>query len=85
MITIKVFGPNPPCAKCMETEKRARKVAENYPGEVEVVKLDALSDEGAKYGVMITPTLVVNDKIVATGRVITEAELDKIIKKELGA
>lgn len=85
MITIKVFGPNPPCAKCLETEKRARKVAENYPGEVEVIKLDAFSEEGAKYGVMITPTVVVNDKILATGRVVTEVELEKVIKKELGA
>jgi len=85
MITIKVFGPTPPCAKCKETERRARKVAENYPGEVEVVKLDALSDDSSRYGVMITPTVVINDKIVASGRVVTEAELEKIIKKELEA
>ena len=84
MITVKIFGSTPPCAKCKEVEKRARKVAEKYPNKVEVAKFDALSEEGDKYGVLLTPTTVVNEKVVATGKVISEDELEKTIKEELG-
>ncbi len=83
MIKIKVFGSTPPCAKCGEVEKRAIKVAGKYPGQVEVSKLGALSEEGDKYGIMLTPTVVINDKVVAVGKVISEDELEKLIKKEL--
>ena len=45
-IKVKVFGSTPPCAKCKEVEKRATKVASKYPGQIEVTKFDAISDEG---------------------------------------
>jgi thiol-disulfide isomerase/thioredoxin len=48
MIEVKVFGTTPPCAKCKEVTKRANKVAEKYPGKIEVTKFDALSAEGDK-------------------------------------
>ena len=83
MITIKVFGSTPPCAKCKEVEKRANNVAQKYPGQIEVTKLDAISEEGRKYSVMFTPTVVVNDRVAATGEVISENELEKLLKKEL--
>jgi len=83
MIKIKVFGSTPPCAKCKEVEKRATKVAERYSGQVEVVKFDAISEEGRKYNVMFTPTVVINDKVVVAGEVVSEGELEKAIKKEL--
>jgi thiol-disulfide isomerase/thioredoxin len=83
MIKVKVFGSTPPCAKCKEVEKRATKVAERYPNQVEVAKFDAVSEEGRKYGVMFTPTVVINDKIVSSGQVISEGELENAIKEEL--
>jgi protein-disulfide isomerase len=64
-------------------EKRATKVAERYPNQVEVAKFDAVSEEGRKYGVMFTPTVVINDKIVSSGQVISEGELENAIKEEL--
>lgn len=83
MIKVKVFGSRPPCAKCKEAEKRAIKVAEKYPGKIEVAKFGALSEEGDKYSVILTPTVVINDTVVAVGKVISEDELEKLIKKEL--
>ena len=83
MIKIKVFGSTPPCAKCKEVEKRATKVAERYSGRVEVAKFGAISEEGRKYGVMFTPAVVINDRIVASGKVISESELEKALKNEL--
>ena len=83
MIEVKVFGATPPCAKCKEVTKRATKVAEKYPGKIEVTKFDALSEEGDKYAIMMTPTLVINDKVVSIGKVPTEGDIEKMVKKEL--
>ena len=83
MIKVKVFGSTPPCAKCKEVEKRANKVAERYPEQIEVVKLDAISDEGRRYGIMLIPAVVINDKVIASGKVISEGELEEALKKEL--
>ena len=84
MIKIKVFGTTPPCAKCMESEKRAKKAAEKFIGQVEVEKYDALSKEGDKYSVMLTPTVVINEKVVSVGKLLSEAEFEKAIQKEVG-
>lgn len=81
MVTVKVFGTTPPCAKCKELTRRATKVAEKFPGQVEVIKLDALSPEGDKYGIMMTPTLVINDKVVSIGKVPSEADIEKMINQ----
>lgn len=83
MITVKVFGTTPPCAKCKEMERRARNVAEKYPGQVTVNKFDALSEEGDQYSVMLTPTVVTNEKVIAVGKLISEDELENIVKQEL--
>ena len=83
MIEVKVFGTTPPCAKCKEVTKRATKVAEKYPGKIGVSHLDALTDEGDKYGIMMTPTIVVNDKVVSIGKVPSEDDIEKMIVKEI--
>ena len=74
MIQVKVLGTTPPCAKCKAVEAAARKAAEKYPGQVEVTKFDILSGEARKYKVMLTPAVVINDKVLASGKVISEAE-----------
>ena len=83
MIEVKVFGTEPPCARCKEVTKRASKVAEKYPGAVNVAHYDALSQEGDKYGIMMTPTMVINDKVVSVGKVPTESDIEKMLKKEM--
>ena len=83
MIEIKVFGSDPPCAKCKEVEKRAHKAAERYPGQVTVTKFSAFDHEGDKYGILMTPTVVVNDKMTAVGKVPSENDLEKMIGKAM--
>ena len=83
-VTLKVFHSTPPCAKCKEVEKVATKVAKRYPDQIEVAKFPAISDEGSKYSIMLTPGVVINDKVMATGKVVSEGELERAIKKELG-
>jgi len=83
LITVKVFGTQPPCVKCRELTKRANKIAGKYPGQIEVKHLAALSSEGDKYGIILTPTLVVNDKVVSVGKVLSEDDIEKIVKKQM--
>ncbi len=83
MITIKVFGTTPPCVKCKEVEKRAKKIAEKYPGQVEVSKFDVVSEEGRKYKIMFPPAVVINEKVIGAGSVVSESEIEKALKKEL--
>ena len=83
MIEVKVFGTIPPCAKCKELTKRAKKVAEKYPGTISVTHHDSFSDEGDKYEIIMTPTLVINDKIVSIGKVPNESDIEKMIQQEM--
>ena len=83
MLQIKVFGTTPPCANCKRAEREALKAAENFPGQVEVVHLDALGPEARQYGLMITPVIVVGEEVVASGRVLPAPKLVPIIEAAL--
>jgi protein-disulfide isomerase len=84
MLQIKVFGTTPPCANCKRAEEQARKAAADFPGQVEIVKLDALGPEAEAYGIMSTPLVVVGDEVVGRGKVVPARALAEIIKQKLG-
>jgi thiol-disulfide isomerase/thioredoxin len=84
MLTIKVFGTTPPCAKCKRAEREAQAAAERFPGQVEVVKLDALGPEAEAYGMMVTPTTVIGDEVVASGKVLMADQLASLVASKLG-
>ena len=83
MLQIKVFGTTPPCANCKRAEAQARKAAERFPDQVEVLKLDALGPEAEPYGIMTTPLIVVGEEVVGVGKVVPAAKLDSIIARKL--
>ena len=84
MIEVKVLGSEPPCVKCKKLEEEAKKAAAKFPGEVTVEKLSALSPEGLAHGLLMTPAVVVDDKVVCQGRVPKVDELERIFRSELG-
>jgi len=84
MLQIKVFGTTPPCANCKRAEAQAEKAAGHFPGQVEVIKLDALGPEAEQYGLVTTPMVIVGEKVVGTGKVVPSNELISIIKEKLG-
>ncbi len=84
-IIVKVFGSDPPCAKCKVAHDIAKKVSERIGEDVVVEKHSALSEEGDKYGIMMTPTVVVNDEIVVVGKAPSEKKLEKIIRSKMEA
>ncbi|MCK4900301.1 MAG: TM0996/MTH895 family glutaredoxin-like protein [Anaerolineales bacterium] len=72
MLTIKILGSG--CANCKQVEKIARKVVEEMALEAEVIKVTDYADIMA-YNILSTPGLVVNEKIVCSGRIPTPAEV----------
>jgi thiol-disulfide isomerase/thioredoxin len=83
VLQVKVFGTTPPCANCKRAEREALKAAQEFPGQVEVVHLDALGPEAQKYGLMVTPVVVLADEVVSTGRVLSAQKLIPMIEKAL--
>jgi len=72
MLTIKVLGSG--CANCKKLEAIARQVVSQMSLEAEVIKVTQYPDIMA-YNVMSTPGLVINEKVVSTGRIPTPAEV----------
>ena len=69
------------CAKCNLLEATTRKVADRLGVEY---TLDHVKDiiKITDYGVMMTPALVVDGHVKVTGKVPSEAELEKILLAE---
>jgi len=66
MLTIKVLGSG--CANCKALEGVARKAVSSLGIEAEIIKVQDY-DEIMKYPILSTPALVVNEKVVVSGRV----------------
>ncbi len=72
MLTIKVLGSG--CANCKRVEQIANKVVAEMAIEAEVIKVTDYADIMA-YNILSTPGLVVNEKVVCSGRIPTPAEV----------
>lgn len=78
---ITVFGGSPPCAKCKHVEKTFSEVVNELGLDAMVVHASALSDEADKYGIMISPAVVINEKVVLSGKVPSKEEAKKILQE----
>jgi len=67
---IEVIGLEPPCRKCNELMENARRAVEETGIAAKVVKRWSLSEEVLqKYGLLLSPALVVEGVVVAQGKV----------------
>jgi small redox-active disulfide protein 2 len=82
MLTIKVLGSG--CANCKRVEQIAHKVITDMGIEAEVVKVTEYP-EIMKYNIMSTPGLVINEKVVSTGRIPTPVEVTTWLTSALEA
>lgn len=80
-LDIKVLGSG--CAKCNDLEAAAKAALAELGMETEV---DHVTDfaQIAAYGVMSTPALVVDGKVVSYGKVLKKDEVIEILKKVRG-
>ena len=72
MLTIKVLGSG--CANCQKLEESARAAVVRLGVEAQVEKVTDIADI-MSYNVLSTPGLVINEKLVSSGRLPSEAEI----------
>mgnify|MGYP001495128056 FL=1 len=80
MLSIKVLGPG--CANCQKVEAAAKSAVASMGVDAEIVKVTDYADIMA-YNVLSTPGLVINEKLVAAGRIPQEAEVKTWIANAL--
>ena len=66
MLTIKVLGPG--CSNCKALEAVTRKAVAALGIEAEVIKVEDYA-QIMNYPILSTPALVINEKVVVSGRV----------------
>jgi len=66
MLTVKILGPG--CANCKRLEEVARKAAADAKIDAEFVKVADYNDILA-YNILSTPGLVINEKLVSSGKI----------------
>jgi len=72
MLTIKVLGSG--CTNCKKVEEIAKKAVADMSLKADVVKITDFS-EITQYPILSTPGLVINEKVVCSGRIPTQAEI----------
>ena len=72
MLNIKILGSG--CANCKRLEQMARKAVETLGLEAEVEKVTDFN-EIIKYPILSTPGLVINEKLMASGRIPSDTEI----------
>ncbi len=80
MLNIKVLGSG--CANCINLEKLCREVVSENGIEAEIEKVTDYKDI-MSYGIMTTPGLVVNGKVVHSGKLPTKSTLTHWLMNEL--
>ncbi len=75
-MNIKIIGSN--CSNGMKLYKMITRLSDEINQDIEVEKLDDKKSLD-KYGVKNIPGLVINDKLVSQGKVLTTREISKYI------
>jgi small redox-active disulfide protein 2 len=80
MLIIKVLGPG--CANCKKLAYLAERAVTHLAIEAQIEKVTDYN-EIMKYPILSTPGLVINEKLVASGRVPSEAEITTFVTNAL--
>lgn len=78
---IKVLGTG--CAKCKKQYDEAAKAVAETGVAAEVEKVEDI-DDILGYGVMMTPALVIDEQVVASGRVASSRDVAALLAKAAG-
>jgi small redox-active disulfide protein 2 len=75
-MNIKILGPG--CARCQQLEKTAREVVKELGIEATVEEVKDMK-KIMQYPILTTPGLVIDEKLVCSGRVPSKAEVTTFI------
>jgi small redox-active disulfide protein 2 len=79
---IKVLGPG--CAKCQSLEKTVKEVVAALKLDIKVEEIKDMK-QIMQYAILMTPGLVINGKVVMSGKVPSKAEVERLITNALDA
>lgn len=74
---IKILGSG--CKKCIALADNTKAAAQQAGIDVEIEKVTDIITI-ASYGIMSTPGLVINERVVASGRVLTASAIEQLLK-----
>ncbi len=78
MKKIEILGTG--CQKCVKLAENAKEAVKDKGADYEVEKVTDLK-KIMGYGVMMTPGLVVDGKVVSVGKVLSSDEIKKLLEK----
>lgn len=76
---VKILGTG--CARCKNLEKKVREVAKNNQIDAEIQKVTEIQDI-MKYHIMMTPGLVINEKVKSAGTIPSDQQILGWLKGE---
>lgn len=76
---IKILGTG--CPKCKKLEENAKEAIKYLKGDFTIEKVSELN-KIIDYGVMMTPGLVIDEKVVSTGKLLSTEKILKIIQDQ---
>ncbi|MEJ5302152.1 MAG: thioredoxin family protein [Bacteroidales bacterium] len=79
-INIKVLGTG--CPKCKALEKAIREVVEENHYDAQIEKVEDIV-KIMNYGILATPGMVINEKVVSSGRLLSKDEIKTLIEKHI--
>ena len=74
---IEILGTG--CAKCAQLEKNVQEAVAKSKKFVQIQKVEDIN-EIMKFGVMSTPGLVIDGKVISVGKVLTPSQILELIK-----
>lgn len=80
MVSIKVVGPG--CANCQKLESLCKEVVAENGIDASIEKVTDIS-KFAELGILLTPGLIINGKVVASGKIPVKSTLAHWIKDAL--
>jgi small redox-active disulfide protein 2 len=81
MLNIKILGIG--CPKCRKLEEKVKEIVSVNNITAEVEKVTSVNDM-MKYGIMMTPGLVVNEHLKSSGNIPKDEQILNWIKEEMG-
>ena len=77
---IEILGTG--CPKCKQLEENAREAVAEAGISAEIVKVTKISDI-MKYGVMMTPALVIDGDVKSAGKVLSKEEIKEKVEMSI--
>ena len=79
-MNIKILGPG--CQKCKVLQDRTLEVIKENSFDASVTKVDDIV-EIMNYNILATPAIVIDEKVVSKGSLLSKEEIKKLIEKSI--